>query len=161
MQVGQMTPNCKKNQRKPYGRRSNRGFTLVEIVMSSVVLLLAIMGSITALQVAFRELELARTTSVATQVMQSEAERLRLMNWSAISALPNESDVDLSTAISSGTLLFGRLRMVRTVADVPDYSNMKEIHLVAKWTTSNGRSHERSMMLRYSKGGLHDYYYGS
>jgi type II secretory pathway pseudopilin PulG len=154
-----MRLNCKKMQ--DWRSIKNRGFTLVEIVMSSVVLLLAIMGSIVALQVAYRELELARATGVVTQVMQSEAERLRLLNWAAISALPAEETINLSTAITSGTLLFGRLNVVRRVEDVADYANMKQIHLVAEWTSVDGRSHVRSLILRYSKGGLHDYYYGS
>lgn len=135
--------------------------TIIEVVISTVVLLLAIMGSIVALQAGFRDMELARDTAAATQVMQNEAERLRLLNWNAISSLPSEQEVDLSTTMTGKSLLFGRLRLLRFVSDVDGFENMKEIRLEARWTSANGQPHDRSLILRYSKGGVHDYYYGT
>lgn len=151
---------CKK---EGTGKRRTRcsGVTLVEIVLSTFVLAFVITASVVCLVTASRELELARSSAIATQAMQSEAERLRLMNWDSISALPASESVDLSTAITSDSLLFGRLRVDRAVADVAGFANMKEVTLVATWTSSDKRTHTRRMMLRYSKGGLHDYYYGS
>lgn len=135
--------------------------TLVEIVLSTFVLAFVITASIVCLITASRELELARSSAIATQAMQSEAERLRLMNWDSISALPASEAVDLTAAITSDSLLFGRLSINRAVADVSGFENMKEIRLTATWTSSDKRTHTRRLMMRYSKGGLHDYYYGS
>jgi len=137
------------------------GFTLVEVMVAASVLALTIAGSVIAIQIGFLEFELSRATAVATQVMQSESERLRLQDWSAICALPAETEVDLGTAITSEALPVGALRLIRSVDDVPGFANMKEIHLRAEWTSISGRAHSRSLMLRYSKRGLYDYYYGS
>ncbi len=63
----------------PPGLRSRpAGFTLIEVMVAAIVLVLAITTAVTTLQRGFQALDTARQTTYASQVMQSELERLRL-----------------------------------------------------------------------------------
>src|SRR5688572_6273864 len=64
------------------GRACNQGFTIVEVAMATFVMAFGIATSIIALQMGFRAIDVARDQTLASQIMQSEIERLRLWPWS-------------------------------------------------------------------------------
>lgn len=141
-------------------RRRRAGLSLIEVVAATCVLALALTTSIVVLQIGFRDVDVARTGTVVSQVMQSEVERLRALNWDGILALPESETVDLTEAHSSEAIAGGRLTVTRTVSDVAGFVNMKEIRIAGVWTAINGMTHTRTLIMRYGKGGLYDYYYG-
>lgn len=143
------------------GRRADGAFSLIEVMAAVAVMALVLGTAIIAMQIGMRQLSLARTTTAAAQVMQGEAERLRLLNWAALDALPESAELTVPAAFAGEALLNGRVRFTRTISDVDAFANMKEIVLRATWDGGRGREHERVFRLRYTKGGLHDYYYGS
>ena len=138
-----------------------RAFTLIEVMAATAVMALSLGTGIIALQIGMRNLELARVSTAASQLLQNEAERLRLLNWAGISALPASAQLGVPSDFANATLLQGRVTFTRSVADATGFTDMKDIVLRADWTSLDGRPHERVFRLRYSKGGLHDYYYGS
>lgn len=144
--------------------RTADGFSLIEVVMATMVLALAILGCVAALQFAARELDGARMGSAAAQAMQNEVERIRLLSWTGIAALPASEAVALSTDLTAQTAVRNRMSLQRDVADVADTGSpakMKEIVLTARWRAIDGTSHERVFRMRYAKNGLYDYYYSS
>lgn len=146
----------------PRRRSGPRGaFTLLEVIIATGVLTLGLGTGIIGLQLGMRDLDTARTSTAVSQVMQNEAERLRMLNWTQISALPVSANVDLASTFSGDSALSGRMTLTRTVSDVTGFSNMKEIVLQANWTGVDGKSHTRVYRMRYARGGLHDYYYSS
>ena len=142
-------------------RRKCRAFTLVEVMAATAVMALSIGVGVVTLQIGMRNLELARTSTAAAQVLQNEAERLRLLNWSGVLALPGSENLNVPAAFAGNALPAGRITFSRTVSDVANFNDMKEILLRATWTSIDGQTHERVFRLRYAKGGIHDYYYGS
>lgn len=140
--------------------RACAGFTLIEVVAGTCVLALALCSSILVLQIGFRDVDVARTSTTVSQVVQSEIESLRALNWEGISALPDSEEVDVAAAHSDTTLAGGRLVVTRTVTDVPEFTHMKEIRVTGTWTGLNGLTHTRNFIMRYGKNGLYDYYYG-
>src|SRR5690606_18120706 len=65
------------------GRRPReRGFTIVEVMLATFVMSFGIATSIIALQTGFKAIDVARDQTLASQIMQSEIERLRLWPWS-------------------------------------------------------------------------------
>lgn len=141
--------------------RSRRGFTLVEVVMASVVLAFGLVTSIICIQIGVRDMDVARTGTAVAQAMQNEMERLRLEDWEGISNLPAEQALDLAGTFSADSAIRDRVTVVRRVSDVPGFAQMKEVVLSARWTSIDGRSHQRTFRMRYAKNGLHDYYYRS
>jgi len=119
---------------------------------------LGIATAITAIQMGFRTLDVARGTTVASQILQSEIERVRMMSWTAIDDLPASAVVDLSTMFTSSPALTASYTVTETVTDVIA-GEMREISVSAEWRSYDGRSHQLSMMTYYTKNGLYDYYY--
>jgi Tfp pilus assembly protein PilV len=136
--------------------RPSGGFTLVEVMFASIVLLLAIVTSISALQRGFQALDTARNLTAASQVMQAETERLRLKSWDQVQALQDSRDnsVAVTGVTGAATLNFTCTRSIRDIK-----VNMKEITLVSTWQGHDGRSHTARYITRYSKSGLYDYFY--
>lgn len=146
----------------PSGRGSRRksGFTIIEVAVAAFVMALTISGSIVVLQQGFKSLDNARNTTLASQIIQSEMERIRLLNWSE---LPASGNIVLTTIFPSGTTtdaLRARFTATRTCADVTGKEGeMKDITITVTWTGLDNRPHTRSTTGNYCKNGLYDYYY--
>ncbi len=128
--------------------------------MATFVLAFAIATSIIVMQSGFKSLDVARSTTLASQVLQSEMERLRLMSWSEIDALTGSAAVDLSTVITTDPTITSKFTLTRTVADVSGkVGEMKEIILSVTFSTVDGRTLDRSFRTYYTNNGLYDYFY--
>tara|TARA_B110000305_G_scaffold236458_1_gene297883 strand:+ start:888 stop:1355 length:468 start_codon:yes stop_codon:yes gene_type:complete len=141
-------------------RKSGKAFTIVEVMMASTVMAFALSTSVLVIMGGFRSIDVARNMTLASQVLQSEMERIRLMDWGDLHALQGQQNVDLATVFTANTAITSRFTLVRTVSDVTaKVGEMKMIVLHATWTTTSGRSVSRSFTNYYTKNGLYDYYY--
>ncbi|MFZ5494221.1 MAG: type IV pilus modification PilV family protein [Verrucomicrobiota bacterium] len=156
-------------------RRAHAGFTIMEVVMSTFVMALGIATSIVALQTGFKTVDVARGTTLASQILQSEMERIRLKNWSEIVALSTATDTtdphpagspagvemfDGSTNFTSSSDVADKYIITRTVTEDPTRpGEVMYITISVAWTSFDGRSHTRSFQSMYAKDGLYDYYY--
>lgn len=141
-------------------RRADSGFTILEVAMSSFVMAFGIATSIIAMQTGFKAIDLARGTTMASQLLQSEMERVRMLSWTTVTALPAKEQVDLSLYFTTNPEIVNKYRVVRVVeqdADRPD--DVRNITLYVTWTGYDGRRHQRSFKSMYAKNGLYDYYY--
>lgn len=144
--------------RRRAGAARAGGFTLVEVMVASIVLVLGITTSITTLQQGFRAVDSARNYTFASQVMQSEFERLRLKSWSQLEDLQNSRETTVSVPALSG-MATGSFSCVRAIRDLK--TDMKEITLVSTWRGIDGREHTVRYVTRYGRSGLYDYFYTS
>ncbi len=126
--------------------------------MAAAVLALGITTAITTLQRGLRSIDTARHTTYASQVMQSEMERLRLKSWAQIQALQDSSD-SIVPAPGLAGVAAASFACTRTIQDLR--ADMKEITLVATWRGIDGQAHSVRTMTRYGKSGLYDYFYTS
>jgi Na+-transporting NADH:ubiquinone oxidoreductase subunit NqrC len=140
----------------------------MEVMLASVVMLFGIATSLTTLQFGMRAVDTARNMTLASQIMQSEMEILRLQNWTQIVALDGRAVVDPSTTISveDGSALdtmldriANRFTCVRTVEAISGRANIRLITLRVSWVGVDGRTHQLSFQTRYAKNGLSDYFY--
>ncbi len=139
-------------------------------MMAAIVMVLGIVTSLTTLQFGMRSVDTARSMTLASQIMQSEMEILRLQNWAQISALAASATVDPATTISSSSgstldthlaAIATRFTCVRTVAEISGRADIKLITLTVTWTGVDGRVHSLTYQTRYAKNGLSDYLYVS
>lgn len=137
-------------------------------MMAAIVMVLGIVTSLTTLQFGMRSVDTARNMTLASQILQSELEILRLQNWTQISALPASATVDPATSISSGSAttldtmlntIARRFTCTRTVAAISGRADIKLITLDVSWLGVDGRSHTVTYQTRYAKNGLSDYFY--
>jgi len=137
-------------------RPAARGFSLVEVMIAAIVMVLAIVTSITTLQRGLRSVDTARGLTFASQVMQSELESLRLKSWAQIQALQDSGETAVEVATVSGAPS-ASFSCQRTIRDLK--TDMKEITLESTWRGSDGRTHSARFITRYGKSGLYDYFY--
>ncbi|MFZ5494217.1 MAG: type IV pilus modification PilV family protein [Verrucomicrobiota bacterium] len=133
-------------------RRARRAFTLAEVMVAATVLAFGIVSVVTVSQRGLQALDTARNLSAASQLMQSEMERLRLMSWAQLQTLQDSGET--AVALGSGG---GRYTCTREIRDIKP--GMKEITLVATWKGYDGRSHTARLITRYGQTGLNDYFY--
>lgn len=144
-------------------RNGARGFTIIEVAMAASVLAFGIASSVVALQAGFRTLDVARGITLASQVAQSEIERIRLMSWADVNdpaKMPASATVDLTTMFTTDANLAARFTVTRTVAGVADRpGEMKAITITVAWKGYDGSPHTRVFQTNYCKNGIYDYYY--
>lgn len=126
--------------------------------MATFVMLFGISTSLITIQRGFDSIDTARNITLSAQIMQSEMERMRLLNWENLPGSNN--DVDLSGFFATNPILEERFTLARTVEDVAGkVGEMRTITLVVNWAGVNGTPHTRRFVTRYTKEGLYDYYY--
>lgn len=147
--------------------RAQRGFTIVEVAMATFVMAFGIATSIIAIQSGYKQIDVARGTTLAAQIIQSEMERLRMMPWhntstavDSIYELPATETFDGATFFTSSTDITGRYTITRTVtADTSRPTEVRNIAVAVRWQSYDRRWHQRSFTALYAKNGLYDYYY--
>ena len=150
-------PIIRANSAPPHpARRAGRtaAFSLVEVMVASCVLMLGISGALVTLQRSLGTIAQARQLDTASQLMQTELERLRLLNWSQLQTLQDSGRNDVASP-SGGD--FARFICERQIRDLRE--GMKEITLIASWGGLDGRAHSARLVTRYSRSGLNDYFY--
>jgi hypothetical protein len=135
-------------------RRGRRGFSLAEVLLASTVLMVGISGALVTLQRSIDSIAQARQLDAASQLMQTELERLRLLNWNQLQSLQDSGRTEVPVP-SGGD--FARFSCERRIRDLRD--GMKEITLVASWGGLDGRAYKASLVTRYGRSGLNDYFY--
>ncbi len=138
----------------PARRASTGAFTIAEVLLASTVLLLGIVTAITTLQRGLQASDTARNLSFATQLMQSEMERLRLKSWSQLEELQGSGDAAVTLDRSAADAA-ARFSCTRAITNLKD--DMKEITLTAQWRGYDGRFHTARLVTRYGHNGLNDY----
>jgi type II secretory pathway pseudopilin PulG len=138
------------------GKRMAAAFTILEVMVATIVLVFAITSSITVMQSGFQSLDTARNLTTAGQIMENEMENLRLKNWTQIQALQDAGNTTVAPDPSFGAAAT-RFTCTRTISDLK--ADMKQITLTATWSGTDGRPHLVSYLTRYGKNGLNDYYY--
>ncbi|MCF7687114.1 MAG: response regulator [Cephaloticoccus sp.] len=136
--------------------QKSSGFSLIEVMLAAIILVLGITTAITTLQRGLLAVDSARNYSYAAQLMQSELERLRLKNWSQLQALQSSGTTAVTTDDTAGSARTA-ITCNYSITDVK--SDMKEITLISNWRGLDGRPHTARLITRYSKRGLYDYFY--
>ncbi|MGH7955484.1 MAG: type IV pilus modification PilV family protein [Opitutaceae bacterium] len=158
------------------------GFTLMEVMIAATVMVLAISSSIIVLQQGLRAIDTARYSTLAGQILQSQMEKLRLLNWTQMThtvASPGTSYGAINfTTFPAEVAAVPTAEMMRfTAGGVPSRcaqsivpldaplgapasaATMLQITLTATWKGLDGRPHSLSYVTYYGKSGLSDFFY--
>jgi hypothetical protein len=123
-------------------------------MVASCVLMLGISGALVTLRRSLDTIAQARQLDAASQLMQTELERLRLLNWTQLQTLQTSGEIAVAPPTGGD---FARYTCERRIRDLRD--GLKEITLVASWGGLDGRAHSARLITRYSRSGLNDYFY--
>ena len=141
--------------RKSVRLASKRGSTLVEVMMSSIIILVVLLAGFGALIQGNRLIEVSRDETRVSQVLQSEIEELRSYDWATLIALNAESTYAPSSSFTDAySARFTIKRKISTRSSL-----QKRVTMQVSWTDNRGTSHMREYITLISKDGLYDFYY--
>lgn len=147
--------------------KSQRGGTLVEVVMATCILSIMGAGIIGSVNYGIHTMRLARENARATQVMLEKLESVRLYNWEEVivSGYVPARFVDVydpQNSNSPGISYYGQMQVTPPVFGngTPSYStNMRQFTVTLNWTNNNGLAHQRSLTTYVSRDGMQNYVY--
>ncbi|PXA04502.1 hypothetical protein DDZ13_04825 [Coraliomargarita sinensis] len=129
------------------------GFTLVELLIAMVIFAAVVASGLACVRMGLNQINNARSETRASQVMQSEIERLRSLAWNDFTALDgSDQSVALDSEFSDAA--YDSFNMKRSISGS---GNSRKITLVIEWEDLSGASHSKSYVTQYTKGGLYDY----
>ncbi len=134
----------------------SKGFTLIEVMIGTVLLSLILAGGLAALIHGYRTIESARDVTRVSQIIQSEIEAIRTHNWEQLSNMP-EQKTQVPLHGSFAARFAERYTVYREV--VPNSDTQKSIIVTVEWTAPNGVQRQQRNYTRVTKGGLNDYFY--
>jgi Tfp pilus assembly protein PilV len=140
--------------RQPRADSRGTAFTIVEVMVAAVVLIFAIVSAVTTSQRGLQAIDTARNLTAASQLMQSEMERLRVLNWTQLDALQQSGATAVTGETAAG---LARITCTRAITDLK--TDMKQITLTTAWRGYDGREHTARLITRYGRSGLNDYFY--
>ncbi|MEX0323666.1 MAG: prepilin-type N-terminal cleavage/methylation domain-containing protein [Puniceicoccaceae bacterium] len=134
---------------------SQEGFTLVEVIMSLLLMSIVFSAAFGSYFLGMRILEESRQEVRATQIIQSELEAMRTMTWNDIGALNTSTYVTPEGEfIAQYASEFRVYRYIQTIN-----TTQKRVTLWVWWTNTNNQSSYRRFTTIFTKNGLNDYYY--
>lgn len=145
-----------------FRRGRTRGFTLVEVMMASTILVVGFMGMIQALITGSEMMATARRQTLAAQIMTHEMEKLRLASWTTITGLPTASTtVTIDTLFDSAkTASSATWTLTRSCAYVSNTNSLvREVTFTITWSVKrsgfkNAKTYTRMMSGYYGNNGL-------
>lgn len=124
-------------------QRKASGFTIVEVMMAAVILVVGFFGMIQAVTIGSEMLATARRQALASQIITHESEKLRLLAWGSLPVAGTQSltiDSQFSDAIAANGLSSSAITLSRTVTDIDVNSDsaadIKEVKFTIQWTKS-------------------------
>jgi len=132
------------------------GFTLLEAMIATMILGLALASVLAVLSQCARYLTDIRRTARASQILQQEMENLRLTNvWSGLVGLNGTtfSDPNDTNHLYAGSIAQSNICLYGTTATVV------EVTLTVTWTNQVNRVLTNSLSALVGNGGLNKYIY--
>lgn len=141
-------------------RQSKGGFTLLETVVG-MTLMAAVFGSAYASYfLGLNIIEDAREELRATQIIQSELERLRTITWVELTALATVSSFEpQGEFVKMYSGMYATKRKVEDVVVVGANAGLKQVTLYVSWTSRRGKERTQVFSTLFAENGLSDYYY--
>lgn len=146
--------------------KGNAGFTLLETMIGSVILVIVFGSLLITISHGFRVMRASRESLRATQIVLERMEGIRLYNWNQIvysNMLGNTFTgffYPPDGGTNGGVVYHGTLTVNNiTLNPLPSYAaNMRQITVTVLWN-SDGIARQRSMSTFVSQNGIQNYVY--
>ena len=132
------------------------GFTLVEVIVSMFLLGIIFTSAFSTYQLGINMIDDAREEIRASQIIQSEMERLRTKNWTQLQKMPSGSTFEPSGEFAKiYATNYSAYRYLITL----NPSDKMLVAIRVEWTNSTGQQSVRWFNTIFTQNGLNDYYY--
>jgi Tfp pilus assembly protein PilV len=162
-------------------RRSACAFTILEVMVATMVMTLTLTSSLQVLGYGLRAIDTARYTTLAGQILQSQMEKLRMLTWTQMtSATGPMSDATFTPdngispqvtnffTVAAGTTTPTADSCAQSIVYDPAYDitvggatvhTMVDITLTATWKGADGIQRFRTYYSQYAQFGISDMFY--
>ena len=130
------------------------GFTLVEVLVGTLLIAIVFTAAYGSYFTGLKMVNESRQEVRASQIIQSEMEAMRTLNWKDLNDLTSSMIVPQGEYIEKFADEFEVYRQIDTVNTL-----QKQVTIWVFWTNGSGRKTYRCFTLVYTKNGLNDYYY--
>jgi prepilin-type N-terminal cleavage/methylation domain-containing protein len=158
--------------------RGEQGFTLVEALVSLVILSFLVVSLSAGIAYGFKNDQLIREDARATQLLNEKIDKIRLLTWDQVNdntfladkfycafnpeaaSMGDEGVTSLKGAgqYKNDQLIYtGKVSIDNGPSDVVYGTNMVSLTVTLTWVSSTGRSRTNSMSTYISKYGLQNY----
>ena len=138
----------------PSTKDHRAGYTLIELLVGIMILGIVLATAFTGMKQGFYFLENARDYTRVSQLLQSEMENLRSINWASIYAIKGTTDFSPDSNMLAGQV--DRYDCQRIITD--SKVNQLEVILSITWTDSRGIQFVSKNISYFTKEGLNDFY---
>lgn len=148
-------------------RGLSSAYTLVEVMVSVLVLAVIGVGYYAALSSGFALVQSTREDLRATQIMTQKIEGVRLCTWSQLTNFNFQEAYDPLAATNHGTSFYGTVTVgpASSITNNPSYyGNICLVTVSLAWTNNNGKTpipHSRQMQTQVARYGLQNYIWGA
>ena len=130
---------------------TQKGFTLIEVLLAAVVMLAGIVGMMQAVTSGSEMLDVSRKQTTATQIIHGEIEKVRVQDWSEITVLdPTPTVLPLNSSFQAINSSF---KCSRAITDVK--TDLKQVTYTVTWVGNTGHSYSRSGSTYVGRNGLY------
>lgn len=134
---------------------SQKGFSLVEVIVAAGIFAMVIAGGVAGVRMGFQIVENSRHYTRVSQILQSEIESMRALSWKTIKELDSKSDIQIDPKFS--TSAYDGYSVQRKM--FPDSSTLRRVEMIVEYTNRSGRVVKLKYMTFFTEGGVNDYYY--
>lgn len=151
----------KLNKSMPAGKKSS-GYTLVEVIIASYILTVVFAALFGAIGQGMNMVEYSRDLTRVSQILQSEMEELRTLNWEELEDMKATTPFEIySPETKFNTAFNQRYTIYRQVLAHPvNTSDMLRVRLYVVWNAPGAGGFQwRLLTTDFTEDGLNDYYY--
>ena len=150
---------------KQVAKAGAKAFTIVEVVVSVVIIAIGVGGFMGAFNYAYFVMELARENQRATQIMVDKCDTIRLFSWDQVNStngfIPATFSMAYDPTSTNGTGI--NYQGTVSISDFPyttSYSsNLRQLTITLNWNTRGRVQHTRTNVTFIAKDGLQNYVY--
>lgn len=126
--------------------------------MAAAIMTLGIATSINVIQRGFAMIDSARNITTAGQILVSQMEQLRMLDWTTVSAYDaGPTTLTIESTFTSNSSVGDRFTLTRTTSTVD--TEVLQVTFTISWHNYDGRTMSRQMTTYYARYGMHDYFY--
>jgi len=146
-------------------KKSEKGITLVDVVMAVALLGVMASGIFGSFRYGFFTLQLVRENQRATQIILEKVETIRLYNWEQIQPTNNfipatftEAYDPQAASSAQGTTYTGTVTIANCPLTSSYAANLRQLTITLQWATRD-IPHTRSVTTYIAKDGIQNYVY--
>lgn len=136
--------------------RAQRGFTLVEVIVSIFIFGLVISACLISVGKGIELVDASRQHTRASQILLSELELLRTLPWDTFK---DQSNAQLTTQFRTQVASqFGSGQFDGAVAMTEVDAGLMLVEVTVNWTGFKGRPYSKKYYTYFADGGINDYF---